>query len=394
MKGSMQIWDGVRAFFSGTKTPIRESVAMLVLISFFSASDLEKTLLPFFLSLGHLLTIPSTNLFRRREAKINKVLFWSCIISALGFCSAAFVNSSLLFLLSAALPALSQCAIAPTVAQMYGKYDSVNRGARFSSSAVAFFLGSLFFAWCARELVKEDISSYPLVMLLYAAAYTIAAFSSLQLPSESIQGESKQTLFSNMALLWQDRLFGYICLAWFINGTAYHWLAPYRTNFLVEEEFGFSYSPGLVLLTVVIIPNAALLLSLPLMGLLFDKINFISHRIINILLFMLYAYFFFYGESLASHIAGMVFFGVSFAATSISWTLWVTKLAPAEHVSSYMAVHTTLTGIRMTLAPLIGLWALKYFGAQECALASLIAFAVVIIMLIPILKLGKTRFNW
>jgi hypothetical protein len=46
--------------------------------------------------------------------------------------------------------------------------------------------------------------------------------------------------------------------------------------------------------------------------------------------------------------------GIALGGGKIFWNLWVTKIASAKKVSSYMSVHMALTGIRGSFAPFLG----------------------------------------
>jgi len=242
-------------------------------------------------------------------------------------------------------------------------------------------------------MLGPSSENFRLLFVVFAVGYIVAGFVSRPLPSV-VMAERKQSYLADFSLLWRDRLFGYVCLTWFITAAAIHWLGPYRTNLLIEERFGFQYEPWLVILTLTIIPDLLRLLTLPLMGYLFDRINLIWLRIFVSVFLILYVACFFCGQNLFFHILGMVFLGTGMAATAITWNLWVTKLAPPEKVPSYMAVHTTLTGLRLTVIPLIGLWSLSRYGSTVCAMISLALLALSIVMLIPILKKGQERFRY
>ncbi|MEZ5302399.1 MAG: hypothetical protein R3F11_17460 [Verrucomicrobiales bacterium] len=49
---------------------------------------------------------------------------------------------------------------------------------------------------------------------------------------------------------------------------------------------------------------------------------------------------------------------------NIAWSLWVTKLAPADRVAEYMSVHTFTTGLRGMAAPFLGFWLAAQIGVQ------------------------------
>jgi MFS family permease len=387
-----QFWDAGRAFFSGSHYPLRETVAMLVLIEFYHAGDALKTVFAVIVHLGMLFSVPVTGLFSNKGLRINYLVAAFNAAAMVSLLFAAASSHAVIFVLFASIPGIMYGLGTPCLVQLYGEYEKERRGSRFATSAMALFLGSAFFAFCAQLILKSDGSGFRLILLLYAAGFAAATLASLRLPAESLKGEAHANVLRSFRFLKQDPLFAYVCLAHFISGFAYLWLAPYRTNFLAEQRFGFGYAPWLVILLVVIIPDAVKLLSLRLFGALFDRVNFIALRMLISALYGAYAVLFFYGDSIGAQLVGVVLLGLAIAGTNVTWTLWVTKLAAPEKVASYMSVHTTLTGIRQVLGPFFGLWALTSLGPDTAALMSLAGFGVVVMMLIPLLKTGRTHF--
>ena len=68
------------------------------------------------------------------------------------------------------------------------------------------------------------------------------------------------------------------------------------------------------------------------------------------------------------------------------------KLAPKDKSSTYMAIHTFLTGLRKTFCPLIGR-PLQDIGASTCAWISFSMIILSTLMLLPVLSQGKTSFS-
>ena len=132
---------------------------------------------------------------------------------------------------------------------------------------------------------------------------------------------------------------------------------------------------------------------MPVYAYLFDRINFIILRIIINSFFALYIVFFFMGNSLVYHIIGMCFIGLGFGGGSLAWRLWVTKIAPKDKVSAYMAIHSGLTGIRMMFTPLVGLYGLNTLGPKTCGIISLILISSSVVMLFFVIKYGTVRFK-
>ena len=72
--------------------------------------------------------------------------------------------------------------------------------------------------------------------------------------------------------------------------------------------------------------------------------------------------------------------GIAIGGGKIFWNLWVTKIAKAEKVSSYMSVHMALTGIRGSIAPFIGYWILNQTSPQVVAYMGALLIALSMIL--------------
>ncbi|MFQ3578278.1 MAG: MFS transporter, partial [Verrucomicrobiia bacterium] len=92
---------------------------------------------------------------------------------------------------------------------------------------------------------------------------------------------------------------------------------------------------------------------------------------------------FFLGDSLPSLVIGALIFGISVAGGDIAWSLWVTKVAPADKVADYMAVHTLLTGVRGVLAPFLAFQLVQSFHPATLAWGCAGLIAIASAMLIP-----------
>ena len=148
-----------------------------------------------------------------------------------------------------------------------------------------------------------------------------------------------------------------------------------------------------VAVIITVIPDFMRLLFIPLWARLFDRMNFIVLRmILNTTFGFGIALFFLTKEPLVIA-AGSALIGIAFAGGSIAWNLWVTKYAPPGKVAAYMSVHVGLTGIRGTIGPMIGFWAVGHIGPFNIGLISLALMIIATTMLIPEIGHGKRAAN-
>ena len=394
----VQILDSLRNFFSGSLVPITEVILMLFLIKHFNATTLEKTSLAIALKSGYLIALPISFFLLRRNFSVSKSLsgiFIICI-AALSMITQSQNVWFLVFLaLFIAFPLHGTHSLTATI---YSAYPKKSRASRFAWSNISLMLGSIFFSIIFNELISEtkliENKQIDLIVIVTTVALILAALFSYHTPvlkSNHTKEDFKLKIIFNV--LKQDKLFTYVLFAWMLLGFSNLWLLPYRTNILVEERFGFSYSESTVLLLLVVIPELVyIIFSIPL-GMFFDRANFILLRIMINLTFMLYYIFFFFGDNLTFHILGSVCFGLARSGGNIAWKMWINKMVEKEKVALYMSIHSGTTGIRMVLAPMLGLVGLYQLGPTVCGIISIVFMSLSIILFIPLLRYGKVRFT-
>jgi MFS family permease len=126
-------------------------------------------------------------------------------------------------------------------------------------------------------------------------------------------------------------------------------------------------------------------------GHLFDRMNFFVLRIVLNLCFAVGIFSFFTGEGWAGLIEGALIFGVANAGGDVAWSLWVTKMAPADHVAEYMSVHTFLTGVRGVAAPLLAFQAAQIYALSTLAWVCAGMILVATVMLLPEIRAVRER---
>jgi predicted MFS family arabinose efflux permease len=125
------------------------------------------------------------------------------------------------------------------------------------------------------------------------------------------------------------------------------------------------------------------LLSLPLFGIVFDRLSFFASRIAVNLLFALYVAAFFTGTSTAGLLVGAVVLGIASAGGDLMWSLWVIKFAPPDRVADYMGLHTFFTGVRAVLAPLIAFVVVEHVPLTAVAIAAAVMMVLAALVLVP-----------
>jgi MFS family permease len=387
-----QRFDGMRSFFSGPILPVIDIVAMLLLIKVFNAGMLEKSFLAVVSKSGMLFCIPLLTFFSHHSFRFNRLVFFIYIGAACTLITLMFAQHIWVFIILISLLSIITHSVPSVFSQYYSGYEKEKRAKRFVTSAILLNAGTICATYIIKKMTENETYNVYLLFLFPAVFLLGAGLVSLKLPDFSFSKKQKINVSEMIKVLRTDKVFLVINIAWFLFGSANLWLYPYRTNLLVEPEFGFAYTSGTVLLLLGILPQCIRIIALPFFAWLFDRVYFLKYRIFIISLFGLYYTFFFMGTNIIHHIIGICFFGLSIAGGGIAWTLWVTKIAPPEKVSLYMAIHTSLCGLRQLLAPILGLVALTYLGPVSCAGVSLGLLGAAIVILVYVYRHGRERF--
>jgi hypothetical protein len=184
-------------------------------------------------------------------------------------------------------------------------------------------------------------------------------------------------------LLGEDRRLRLTLGAWMLMGFGNLMLQPLRVEYLARPRYGISANPAKITLITVTVPAVVRLLSMPVFGVMFDRLSFFASRIMVNLLFAMYVAAFFTGTSDVGLVAGATVLGVASAGGDLSWNLWVTKFAPAGRVADYMGLHTFFTGIRAATAPLLAFAVVARFSLGSVAAVAAVLMVASSLVLVP-----------
>lgn len=172
-------------------------------------------------------------------------------------------------------------------------------------------------------------------------------------PVEHVEGVPT-SVRPHFHLLAEDRLLRRTIVAWMVMGFGNLMLMPLRVEYLAKPEYGIDASTASIIVLTAVVPSAVRLVSLPVFGMVFDRVDFFTGRVLVNLLFAMYVAAFFTGTSWTGLVIGAVVLGVASAGGELTWSLWVTKFAPPGRMADYMGLHTFFTGVRSFGAPLLG----------------------------------------
>ncbi len=369
-------------------TTLRGSgVVVLVALQHFDAAGWAKALLASASALGLLLSpIVVIGAARTRVSPGKAVALLHCI-AAPGLVLAAFSQSFTFFMagILTAIPLLAGGV--PLVTALWEQNtEPATRGRFFSHVTIAGTVAGMGGAAIISILMNEDITRYRPILAVAGLFVLAGGTAAALVPGRPIAPSSHHAHpLAGLRLIREDRIFGYLCAAQMLLGLGNLATLPLRTEYAGSSTLGMGLGPGIVLGLVIVIPEAARLLSIAVWGRLFDQWNFIVLRLV-INLFFAFSIILFFIPNAACMVVGGILFGIATGGGKIAWTLWVTKFAPSDKTADYMAVHTFLTGLRGVAAPQLAYAALAAWTVPQvgwCGAALVFSACVMLLAVIP-----------
>jgi MFS family permease len=317
------------------------------------------------------------------------------MLGALCFLVTAIFPALPVYAVGAVLAMTASSAAIPLLTQIYQEnYPEWQRGTLFSRTFMIRIAAAAGFSELAGRVLSAQISYFRWLLIVFAAAFALAAFCLARIPSRSLTALDGTHPFRALHYARDDRVFRITLISWMFLGFATLMMSPLRVEYLANAEHGVlrhgaQLTAATIALLTGVIPNIARLLLNPLWGWLFDRTNFFVLRITLNLGFALGALSFFVGGTMPWLVIGAILFGLSNSGADVAWSLWVTKFAPPERVADYMSVHTFFTGVRGVIAPLVAFHLIAGLPLHTvgwiCAALILIGTA----LLVPEIKAGK-----
>lgn len=382
--------DLARGGFEGILATGSQTFCLFIAIRYFQADENLKSLIAAAPFMGMFLSVI---LLHYAEGTSFRKSSWGAIPSiftGVFLLFAAWTTSAQWFALFVIIAYIGRSALLPFLTDIYGdNYPSHLRGHYFSRSLILTVGISAAFGYAGSFLLEINIEYFTWLFTFLAFCAFAKAVSIYLMPSKIMEKNAHRNPLGNFKYVFQDRAFGYVLLTWFIMGFANLWTIPLRVDYVTSAEYGIEGSAIFVALIITIIPDSLRMLFIPFWARLFDRMNFVTLRILLNLLFALGVGAFFISKNPWIIGIGSALIGIAFAGGSIAWSLWVTKYAPPGKTAAYMSVHVSLTGIRGTIGPIIGYWAASQIGLLNVGLVSAAMMVVASLMLIPEIKHGK-----
>ncbi|MFO8026523.1 MAG: hypothetical protein R6U56_02535 [Opitutales bacterium] len=374
-------FDRIKAPFYGILEAGWSTFALVIAIRYFDASETHKAFIAGSGPIGFLLaplTLFIAAQLRARPSLACAVVFAGSAVLLVG---ASLLHTLLLFTLFAVTSQMTAVQHGPLILQIYTKnYTARERGSRMTVPFILTAIFAIFFSFAGGLVLDWKISAYPLIFLVMAVAALVAAYTCLRMPSSPLSREHVGNPWQNLSLIWKDGFFGFLLGSWMLLGLGNLIALPVRVDYLANPEFGINADNTTIAVLMMVIPATARILSTKMWGYFFDRLHFVTTRNLLNVFFLLSIGLFFFSSNLIVLGTAMAFQGLAMGGGKIFWSLWVTKIAPEEKVSSYMSIHMALTGLRGTMAPFLGYWILSQSSPGAVAVLGMTLITVSIVL--------------
>ena len=386
------LWDRVRGAGQGIIETTWQVFALLVAIRYFNADSSIKQFIPAGQGIGLLLTPLGLILANRLSLPIASILSRLTLGVAATLVAMAFAPSVGLFVLCVILAQIVASQGAPLMTHLYAvNYPSNQRGSRLSMTFIVGSLVAIVFGYLGGRLLDFNIDLYPVIFLASMTAALLSAWALRRIPSEQAPTLQVPRPLASLVIAWQDTLFRRMLIGWMLIGTGNLMLIPIRVEYLANPAYGVNASNATISALLVSTVLAFRVLSTRAWGVLFDRINVVTLRILINTTFMLSILLFFFSDRIWVIAIGCALLGMAFGGGGIMWTLYVTKVAPTDRVASYMSVHTFLTGVRMAMAPFIGYAVLTFAHPSVAAWIALALIGSSTFVFLPLRRLIEAK---
>lgn len=373
--------DKLKAPFYGILEAGWSTFALVIAIRYFDASETHKAFIAGAGPIGFLLT-PLT-LFIAAQLKARPSLACAVVFtsSAVLLIGASLLHTLLFFTLFVVTSQMAAVQHGPLILQIYTKnYTARERGSRMTVPFILTAACAVLFSFAGGLILDWRIGAYPLIFVVMVLAALVAAYACWRMPSSPLSREHIGNPWQNLSLMWQDRFFGFLLGSWMLLGLGNLIALPVRFDYLANPKFGINADNTTIAVLMMVIPATARILSTKMWGHFFDRLHFVTTRNLLNAFFLLSIGLFFFSSNLIVLGVAMAFQGLAMGGGKIFWSLWVTKIAPDEKVSSYMSIHMALTGLRGTLAPFLGYWILSQSSPGAVAVIGMTLIAVSMVL--------------
>lgn len=372
----------IRSAFTGIVETGIMGFSLLIAIRVFDASQTHKIWIAAGVPIGFILTSFTVFLVSKSDFKAGFIYCFLSLGIGIFFLGAAASNHLLLFVLCIMGAKILSAQISPILIQIYAlNFDKKELGKNISYFLITVSLFSGISSYLFGKVLDHDLNLYRVLYCFMGFSSLGILFSLTQIPSRSIKKAKNNNPLKNLSFYYKDKLFGWMLTMWMFMGIGNLMTLPQRIEYLANEKYGLSYTNEEISIIVMVVPSVMSVLSSQLWGRMFDRCHFIPIRCALNVLMLIGIVLFFNSSSFVWLSISTGIFGFAMGGATITWNLWVTKIAPPGEESAYMSVHTTLNGIRGIFAPSLGYFALDYLNMKSFSMVAAACMLLSIVML-------------
>lgn len=345
----------LRSIPAGVLETLGSTFGMLVAVRVFGAGALAKSTFLSASSGGLIASLFVVPLLLRWRSTVNRIAARVQFMAAACLAvSACYPRSETVFIAASSCGLFLFALQVPLLTQIYRlNYPEHRRGKLFALTATSRSLAAAVFGFAGGWLLGWRLDSYAWLLWAFAVAAAAAGCWTYRLPAMPwrMPEGSGRSLFSSWRWVKADRDFRTLLISWMIMGVGNLIAWSLFVEFLANPRHGHSLPTSTVAWLTGVVPVVFRVGFTYPWGVLFDRVNFFVVRASLNVVFALACLCYYCGGALGWWVAGMALFGIAGAGGNVTWSLWVTKLAPKHAVAEYMSVHSFLTGLRGMVAP-------------------------------------------
>ena len=380
----------LRSLSAGIIETAGRTFLLVIAMQHFQAGATAKALLAAGGSMGLLFTPLVVWVVHRQRWRTSRSAAVLSAIGCVAFLLPALLSWPGLFVPACVVGMMAGYLSIPLLTQMYQEnYPAEERGRLFSRTVMVRIGGAIVFSDLGGRILEGGGGSFRILLFVFAVAHGVGAWCLSRCPTSPLQGDHAAHPLKPMRLIGEDARFRNTLISWMLMGFANLMMLPLRIEYLAHpDKYHLAFVPSAVEIAWItgVVPNLARLVMNPIWGRLFDRMNFFALRAVLNAGFAIGILAFFVSDSMTGLVLGAIVYGISEAGGDVAWSLWVTKLAPADRVADYMGVHTCMTGVRGVIAPAVGFAAVGYLTLPQIGIASAILIVGGSLFLVPSMK--------
>ena len=362
--------------------------AMFIAIQVFDVPDWMKMAIVASASVGLLLSLFTVQVVRRLGCSVNTASVFVWLGAAMGFVTAAMSGTSAGQYMAGVCIATMMLSLGiPLMSQIYRKhYTNKARGKLFSIAGMVKAIITAGAGIGVGTWLAGKGADFHLLFWFYSVCCLIMGGCVLAMARVRLRRSRQLRLFAAFRHVNNDRPFRKLLICWMLLGLGNLLGFALFVEYITNPKYGYSLDAAAAGMLTSTIPMLAFIVSVVFWGMVFDRLPFYRIRVTVNAFFMAGILIYYLGNSYTALCIGIALHGVARAGGNVIWNLWVTKFASAERVGEYMSVHSSLTGVRGILAPIIAFSMAGTMGPSTVALAGGVLVLISSLMLIPELR--------